>query len=220
MIKAVIFDMDGMMVDTEPLQSLAFERVIYEYGKSPIFCENGLVQIVGIREEDNWDLLKQKHLIDESIEVLGQKRKVYYRSILHDRIFPMPGLFYLLSLFEQKGLKMAVGSSSKFEYIKLTISSLGIEKFFNVTVSGEEVEHGKPSPDIFLLAAQRMGLMPASCLVLEDAETGVAAARAAGMKVIAVPSVYTKNQDFSNASRIANSMTEIDDKMLDYLEVL
>ena len=109
---------------------------------------------------------------------------------------------------------MAVASSSTPEHISVVLEGLQVTGFFDVVVSAHTIKHGKPAPDIFLLAAERLGVDPKDCVVLEDAQSGVEAGRAAGTKVIAVPNAFTASHDFSKADTVVHSLEEIDWRML------
>lgn len=213
MIKAVIFDMDGLIVDSEPIQSKGFELLLREYNKKPIYHANGLIQIVGI--PDNSVQMKIKYNIDEKIEIIKQKRQRFYQKVLKSKVIKsMPGLNYLLKFLKQNNFKIAVATSSFFEDINVIFSKLKLFPYFDVLVSCEDVVKKKPAPDIYLKAAKRLNIKPAECLVLEDSETGVSAGKNAGMKVIAVPNKFTKNHDFSKADLIVKSLNNIDWKII------
>jgi len=210
MIQAIIFDMDGLMIETEHLQSQAYEQVLRSYGVNPEFNNEGVVHRVGISGVDNFTFLKQKYDIDESIEMLLDKKQTIYRAILSNNIVPKPGLLSLLETMKNAGLKIAVASSSSLEDIMFVLKHIGITDAFEVIVSGENVARHKPAPDIFIEAAQRLNADPRTCVVLEDSQSGLEAANAAHMKVIAVPNRYTKSHDFSKADVVVTSLEKID----------
>lgn len=214
MIKAVIFDMDGLIIDSEPIQSEAFSQVIKAYGKTPILNKNGLVMITGIRADDNWKIIKEKYQIDEDISILRDKRRIVYINLLKNNLKAMPGLYNLLTLLQNKQIKMALVSSSTLPNILFVLEGLKIKEYFEIIISGDDVTKGKPDPECFILGSKRLDVKPENCLVLEDAESGVIAGKAAGMKVIAVPNQYTKNHDFSLADKVVDSLEKIDSKFL------
>jgi HAD superfamily hydrolase (TIGR01509 family) len=213
MIKAVIFDMDGLMINSEPIQSKGFELLLREYHKKPIYHTNGLVHVVGTH--GNCAKLKIKYQIDEELDILKQKRQQFYQKLLKSEVIKsMPGLNSLLKFLKKNDLKIAVATNSFLEDIKVIFPKLKILSYFNVFVTCEDVINGKPAPDIYLKAAKRLNIKPAECLVLEDSETGVSAGKNAGMKVIAVPNKFTKNHDFSKADLIVKSLNNIDWKII------
>ncbi|MBU2632478.1 HAD family phosphatase [Patescibacteria group bacterium] len=209
-LKAVIFDMDGLMLDTEPAMSASYEAVIKEYGKKPIFdSKTGLLHQVGLGKVIMNQIL-EKHNIKEDIEILRQKRRSYYLKIMEKKeLLLMKGLTKIINLLKAKNIKLAVASNSNIGGIKRNLKKIKLNSFFEVLSSGEQVENYKPYPDIYLETAKRLNLAPSECLVLEDSESGVESGKAAGMKAIAVPSKYTKHQDFSKADLIVNSLEEI-----------
>lgn len=209
MIKAVIFDMDGLMIETEHLQSRAFEEVLKEYGKEPIFNQDGVVQHVGWTAKNIWRLFKDRYNLEEDVEVLLNKKQQKYIKLLEKRIIAKDGLLKLLKLLKSHKCKIAVASSSVLSHIELIVTKLNIKKYFHVLISGEDLKRSKPYPDIFLKAARELDVKPAECVVLEDAEAGVSAGVRAGMKVIAVPNKYTKSHDFSKADLVVNSLEDI-----------
>jgi HAD superfamily hydrolase (TIGR01509 family) len=211
--KAIIFDHDGVMVDTEPLQSRAWIEILKKYGAKPKLHENGLVQIIGITINENWKILKRTHNLKENTDLLeGQRSHIYLAQLKRSK--PMDGLETLLQALraeKQSGdLKIAIGSSSNREYIQIALHTLGFADDFDLIVSGKDVQHGKPAPDIYLKAARDLGISPENCLVLEDTSTGVTAAKAAGMTMIAIPNAYTAGSDFSKADMVVSSLKAVD----------
>jgi HAD superfamily hydrolase (TIGR01509 family) len=213
MIKAVIFDMDGLMIDSEPIQSKSFEHVLKEHDKRPVF-KNGVVQVVGITAKDNWKLLKEKHDIKANINVLLDKKRKIYRKLLQDNVSPRKGLISLVKRLHTAGIKMAIASSSSPKNIQTVLTGLGLNDYFDIAISGESVRRGKPYPDVFLKAAEKLGLPARSCAVLEDAESGVEAAHQARMKVIAIPNRFTRHHDLKKADLVLPSLDKITLKVI------
>jgi HAD superfamily hydrolase (TIGR01509 family) len=209
MLQAVLFDMDGLMINTEPLQSKAYENILKEYGKSPIFYPTGVVQKVGVREKENWELIKQVHKLEEDTAVLIQKRGPVYLKILKENLRPQPGLLDLIHLIHFHHILMAVASSSAQEHIEMVLQGLGIRNYFKAIVSGQFVPRSKPYPDTFLEAAKKLQVNPKNCVILEDAEVGVIAGKEAGSKVIAIPNKFTIDQDMSKADLVVTSLKDI-----------
>lgn len=209
MIRAALCDMDGLMINTEPIQSEAYETILKEYGKDPQFYPTGVIQKVGVREKDNWELIKTTYGLEEDITVLMEKRGKVYLKVLKQNLIPQPGLIDLLKLLHSHNVKMAVASSSVLDHIEMILEGLGIREYFDTIVSGQFVPRGKPHPDIFLEAASKLGINPKDCLVLEDAQTGIEAGKAAGAKVIAVPNEFTSDQDMSKADAVVPSLEKV-----------
>ncbi len=212
MIKAVVFDMDGLMVDTEPLYSEAMSQVAEKRGKC--FTLNIKQKVMGRVAIESLTIFKEQLGLNESPTELLEEREEIYGKLLAQNLKPMPGLFRLLHLLEEMNIRKAIASSSKRLWIDLIVNKLGILERFEIIVSGQEVKHGKPNPDIYLLAAKKLNLNPEECLVLEDAFSGVAAAKSAKMKCIAVPNQFTQGLDFSNADLILNSLEDINESIL------
>jgi HAD superfamily hydrolase (TIGR01509 family) len=208
MIKAVIFDMDGLMIDSEHLQSKSFEAVLGEYGVTPDL-HGGLVQEVGVGARDNWERLKELHQLSESVEVLYDKKQRVYEELLAQGMQPMPGLMSLLDYLSERDVKKAIASSSARHHIITVIEQLQAGHHFDAIISGDQVKRGKPEPDIFLRAAEEVGIKPTECIVLEYAPTGVAAAKRAGMKVVAVPNRHIDRKLFSEADLVVDSLEEL-----------
>ena len=206
MIRAVIFDMDGVMIDSEPLQSQAYKVVLARYGIGPIREE--IVQIPGLTGRDNWEIIKKKYGLTEDTDKLVQERLEVYLSILEDNLIPRSGLIDLVRILKENGYKLAVGSSSTIS-VPIVIEGIGLNGIFDAVVTRDEVEKAKPEPDIFLKVAEQLGVAPKKCLVIEDSAPGVEAAKRAGMKCIAVPTESTRDHDLSAADLIVNSLQEI-----------
>jgi beta-phosphoglucomutase family hydrolase len=207
-IQAVIFDMDGLMIETEPLHSKSFEAVLRDYGITPEYDEKGFVHTQGLRGKDNLRNLKEKYNIDESVDVLLEKKFIVHTQLLK-KVKPKPGLKKLLQLLKKHSIKAAIGSNANPKNINTVLTNLHLKDYFQVTVTGYDFKKGKPDPGVFLITAKKLGVNPENCLVLEDSETGVLAAHRAGMKVVAVPSTYTKDHDFSRADRVVNSLESV-----------
>ncbi len=216
-IMAVIFDHDGLMVDTEPLQSKAWMRVLAAHGRNPELYPNGLVHRVGRSINENWDILITKYGLTEDAECLENQRCGIYSALLAQAPLA-PGLAELLrSLHREKlhgQIRMAIASSSKREYIRAACGHIEHADDFDVIVAAEDVSRYKPAPDIYEKAANELGVAPDSCVVLEDSGPGIESAKAARMKVVAVPSQYTKEHDFSNADIVVPSLRNVDLQLL------
>ena len=182
-MKAVIFDMDGVLVDSQPYHFKADIDTMAEYGviKDQKFYE----AFAGTLTDNRMRTLRDMFGLDVPAEELIEKREKMILDIMaNEDIKPVSGIPELLRSIKALGLKTAVASSSGIELIKLVLDRLGIAVYFASITSGNDVKRGKPSPDIFLLAAERIGAEPSECLVVEDSENGVRAAKAAGMKAL------------------------------------
>ena len=182
-MKAVIFDMDGVLVDSQPYHFKADIDTMAEYGvvKDQKFYE----KFAGTLTSDRMRILKDLFKLDIPVEEMVKKREDMILEIMaREDIKPVSGIPEFLKSIKNRGLKTAVASSSGYDLIGLILSRLGISEYFDSITSGNDVKRGKPSPDIFLLAAERIGAEPSECLVVEDSENGVKAAKSAGMKAL------------------------------------
>lgn len=212
-IEGVIFDMDGLMIDSEPLQHLAFNRYLEpRYGITISDAE--FVQMVGIHERENWRALRERYRIAEEVPLLLRERNVTYLAILRQHLVPMPGLFDLVARCQRAGARLAVASSSPMGQITTVVAGLGLDGVFHALASGDEVPRSKPDPALMLLASTRLCVAPAACLVLEDSSAGLCAAKAAGMHRIGVPNHYTRSQDLSAAEAVVDSLALVTSDLL------
>jgi HAD superfamily hydrolase (TIGR01509 family) len=217
MIRAVIFDMDGLIIESESLQSKAYEQIVREYRKQPQYEENGLIHTVGIRGDEAWKVLLAKHNITADIEKLRERKREIYVNLLKEHLVPMEGLLPLLTLLENNHIPRALATGTNKKIATFILEGLGILEHFSVLVTGDMVIKGKPDPECFIVCAKQLKVDPYDCLVLEDAEAGILAAKKIGMQVIAVPTIYTRKHDFSQADFVVKSLTNIDKQLIDSL---
>jgi beta-phosphoglucomutase len=190
MIKAAIFDLDGVIIDTAHYHYIAWKRLASEFGITLTPAHNELLKGVSrLRSLEIILSLGKIELPDLQKEQLAEKKNKwfveYIESIRPEEIYP--GVRELLKVLKKKNIKVGLASSSK--NAPRVIELLGIARDFDTIVDGTMITHTKPDPEIFLLAAHKLGIAPADCVVFEDAEAGVEAALAAGMKCVGVGSV-------------------------------
>ena len=207
-IKGVIFDMDGLMIDSEPLHVKAFDAILRDYGHELTEAENK-ERYLGISGLDCARDMVTRYQLPLTPEEVADLEHQNYMKLMGGEAIVQPGLMELLKQLKEAGFKIAIASGAPVAEIEHIIGVLKIESYIDSYTSAQEVDHGKPAPDIFLLAAKKMNEPPARCLVLEDAAPGIAAAEAAGMVRFAVPSRETKGQDFSSATKILGSLAEV-----------
>jgi beta-phosphoglucomutase len=190
MTQAIIFDLDGVIIDTAHYHYIAWKRLASEFNINLTPQQNELLK--GVSRMRSLEIILELgniHLEEAERERLAEKKNKwfveYIESIRPEEIFP--GVRELLQSIRQQGIKVALASSSK--NAPRVIELLGIAHEFDAVVDGTMVTHSKPDPEIFLLAANKLDVKPANCVVFEDAEAGVEAALAAGMKCVGVGSV-------------------------------
>jgi len=181
MIKAIIFDMDGVLVDSEPFH-LEIENRQFSLNQISI-SEEEHQSYMGSTSVVMWNKIAERHKLPIAVEELIEQNRlesIKYFSALNE-IPVMPGLVDLLKKLQAKNYPLAVASSSYPEIIELILERTSLKKYFQVIVSGQEAGKSKPEPDIFLLAAHKLQVKPEYCLVVEDSANGIKAANAAGM---------------------------------------
>jgi beta-phosphoglucomutase family hydrolase len=216
-ITAVIFDMDGLMIETEHIHSQAFEHVLRKHGIEPEFNNDRIIHRPGRTGPENWRIFKEKHGLEDEVDSLLTESRAVFKILLLQHMTPKEGLLSLIKKLQENNFKLALGSSASLKRINLILQKFGLFDIFDAIVSGENVKRGKPYPDIYLEVAKKLNINPENCLVLEDAESGIWAAHAAGMKIIAVPNRFTKSHDFSKADRIVNSLKSVTIELINSL---
>ncbi|AGK53732.1 HAD family hydrolase [Bacillus sp. 1NLA3E] len=208
MEKAFIFDMDGVIINSEPIHDMVDIEVATEF---KIHLDHYRLQrYVGMRARDVWESIineDQLPLKVEQLLLIADKRKVNFIEASY--IQPIKGITGLLQQLKESNYRIALASSSSIEMIEAILNKLGIDSYFEFKVSGDEVNIGKPAPDIYLETARRLNVLPNNCTVLEDSEHGIEAGNAAGMKTIGFANPGSGNQDLTKANYIVNSIEDV-----------
>lgn len=184
---AVIFDLDGVIVSTDDCHYQAWKKLADEQGIN--FDTEINQKLRGVSRMDSLSIILEKAnrtYSREEKQALAERKNTYYRELIQ-QLTPehiLPGIRPLMERLKQQGIKLAIGSSSK--NTPLILERLGIRDYFDAVADGNGIKKSKPDPEVFLLAAKRLGVSPAQCVVIEDADAGVEAALAAGMRVIGV----------------------------------
>jgi beta-phosphoglucomutase family hydrolase len=181
---AVLWDVDGVLIDSGEQHRRAWEQLARE--EDLPYSDAAFWATFGMRNSDIFPRMFGVSGPPERIATLGDRKEAIYRDLLKQEAVALPGAKELLAALHAAGYRQALGSSAPPANLEVIIQLLGIAPYLDAVVSGEQVAHGKPAPDIFLAGAERLGIPPAHCLVIEDAPAGVAAAHAGGMRCLAV----------------------------------
>jgi beta-phosphoglucomutase family hydrolase len=190
MLKGLIFDMDGTLVDNLAYHFKAFDAYIEREGFT--LLEPVSLKINGMHSNDIFPMLLGDEVVAEyGIDRLHHDKEAVYRDLYRPHIKPIAGVVELMKMAKEAGVKCAIGSSGCRENVEMIIEGLGIAELIDASISGSDVTHGKPHPEIFIKACEALGLKPEECIVVEDAITGIKAGLAAGCKCIAVTTTAT-----------------------------
>jgi HAD superfamily hydrolase (TIGR01509 family) len=206
-LKAIIFDLDGLMVDSEPLSRQAWAEVVTEYGRS--LTDSLYHQVIGLRLEDSARMIQEGLALPATVLELTRQKEAAWIQIWTRGVPAMPGLPELHEEIERLGLPWAVATSSRRAYAEGILAQLGLAERCLAIAAGDEVTQGKPAPDLYLLAAERLNITPAQCLALEDSVPGAQAAVAAGMVVGVVPGGHNTADDFAFTHHVFGSLAEV-----------
>jgi HAD superfamily hydrolase (TIGR01509 family) len=212
--QAVIFDMDGVLVDSEPLFLNAINRVIGVEGANPISEEENEQYLIGTTVEETWRRLKQIRDLPRPTESYVNQYDTVVRQVLREELSPQPGVTRLLEECVRRGLPRAVASSSLRSWVNLKLEAIRLQRAFDVILGGDDVSQGKPSPDIYRLAAQCLGVPPQRCVAIEDSPVGITAAVGSGAYTIAVRTYSTRNLDISHAHLVLDTLEDFDLSLL------
>jgi beta-phosphoglucomutase len=205
---AVVFDMDGVLLDSEPLHHGVLSALLAQDGMR--MDKPAYEQFIGLTTQAMFETLIERYGLSMSAADYGGRYTAMLLGVLQQPLEPSPGVVPLIARLHELGLKLAVASSAERLWIDTTLKSLGLAGEFSTIVSANDVEHGKPDPSIYRLAAERLGVAPARCLAIEDSPSGVISAKAAGMTVLGVRTAYTAHLHLEGADRIVDSLAALD----------
>ena len=212
--KAMLFDMDGVLVDSEPIHFAGRAKTLSRYGIET--NDEELSHYTGILSEAFLTDIAKKRGVDIPIAEACKFAKVDFKETLDGYdLKPIDGILEFLQALQSKNIPMAIASSSSPEVIDTFVTRLDIKKYFKALISGRQVEHSKPAPDIYLAAAKALETMPTDCVVLEDSHSGIVAGHAAHCYCIGFRSPHSGNQDLTLANVIVNSIRDIDLELFD-----
>ena len=204
--RGVIFDLDGVLTHTGPAHQQSWQDLAEQYGLS--MTDEFFRNTFGMQNYQIIPLLLGREVSPQEIEEISEQKEACYRRIVAAQLQAAPGALPLLDDLRQQEFALAIGSSAPKANVDLALNTLGIQDYFQAVVTGEQVTQGKPAPDTFLLAAQKLGLDPSHCVVVEDAVQGVEAGKAAGMAVIAVTTTRER-ADLNQADLIVDCLSEV-----------
>lgn len=210
--KNVIFDLDGLIVDTEPLHQRAlnaflslagvdFQFDVAEYGK--IFTGRSIYE--------NGEYLRERFSLPQTAEQIGQAHHAMFTVLIADaeNLEPMTGLQDLVTWLTAENFQLAIASSSRPEQVQIILRNLNLHGHFTAVVGNDGTLKPKPAPDVYSLALEKLGGRAKETVALEDSTSGVMAAHAAGLFVIAVPNIFTQHQDFSKANLVLQDLHQV-----------
>lgn len=206
-ISGVIFDFDGLLVDSEPVQEEAWKR--YLAGFDAALSPELLDRMYGRRLVDASQVVVDVLGLPVTAEVVARDRDALFLEMVPGRIKPTRGATALLAELIEREIPIALATSGHRRYVDLALEGAGIERNFTVEVTGDLVKQGKPHPETFLTAATMLDVRPEECLVLEDSPNGLLAAKAAGMYCFVVPGSTDSRHDYSSADLILSSLNDV-----------
>jgi beta-phosphoglucomutase family hydrolase len=203
---AVIFDSDGTLMDSTEIDYLAWKKIFEEHQRQLSFDD--YIPMLGIK---SMDVVKNYlHLTGTAATETSKKRWYYIKQLIEDKgIKPIPFVEDFIKIMKQYPVKLALATSSRRTKVELLLTKTGLSRYFNAVIAGEDVQRGKPAPDMFLEAARQLDVSPWQCIVFEDAEKGVQAAKRAGMKCVAITTTHSKTR-LHKADMIIDSYKDLD----------
>lgn len=200
--------MDGVLVDSEKLYMDMNQALFRCLGAHVSIAEHQT--FIGMSATKMWTHLKTKFSLHQSVDELkALEKELKYKMLQETELVPMPGVIAFLDYLKARHYSISIASSSLKKNVDLILEKTKITHYFDLVVSGEQVERGKPDPDIFLTVANHYDVHPASCVVIEDSMNGVLAAKSAGMICIGFRNANSGNQDLSKADVIINSFDDV-----------
>lgn len=209
MIEAILFDMDGVIIDSEPLHKETFFLMADKLGFS--MNDKAYDAFIGRSAVSQWQYAVDTFDLDKPAKVLAQEQIAMFMEQLDipGKATPSPGLDVILKFIEKRCLLSGLASSNDRPVVEKIVRLLGLEKYLKAVVSADDAASAKPAPDVFLLAAQKIGVSPDRCLVVEDASNGIRAAKAAGMSCIAYKNPNSGEQILSEADYQVDRLDEV-----------
>lgn len=210
-MEAVLFDFDGVLLESSQQLYQGYAYVLKQFGID--YSEEEFNSNYGLKTKEHLGKVlseRGQNLTDAELDALVKKRDIFYRKLCDQELTACPGVNKLLDEIKKHGVKIGLGSSTHRDNLDFFLEKLGIKKYFEVIVAGNEVKRGKPDPFIYLKCCEALGVDPRECVGIEDTDKEVAALKAAGAKAIAVTLTNRKEYDFSNADLVVKTLEEVD----------
>ncbi len=205
-LQAVVFDLDGLMFNTEGLYQQVGTEVLRRRGKE--FSSDLIDQMMGRQAPKALQLMIDWHQLEETADELAAESMEIMFRLLPDQLEPMPGLLDLLNRLEASNIPKGIATSSSRKFVSHVLDFFDMAARFAFVLTAEDILHGKPAPDVYWLAAEKHGVLPVQVMVLEDSQIGCRAAVAAGTHVVAVPEGQSEEHDFEGVKLIAESLAD------------
>lgn len=205
-IRAVAFDMDGLMVNTEELYTIVGDTILERRGRQ--FTRELKKNMMGLPGPAAWQVMIDQEQLSDSIDALSEEADTVFEELLPSRLETLPGLIELLDFLDELAIPRCVATSSSHKFARQVLSLVRLGERFDFVVTAEDVCKGKPAPDIYFAAAHRMGVQAPEMMVLEDSEHGCNAGATSGAYTIAVPGEHSADHDFSQAQFQAKSLAD------------
>lgn len=191
-VRAVIFDMDGVIVDSEPYSMRALVDELRHHGIDP--SEEELRRSYGRKITEDFADFFTRHGVTADLEAAVARKRARYYQLAAGNLKPFPGVMALIDRLRETGPRLALASSGDGDKVAFSLQALGLDGVFEVIVTGDDITLSKPDPEIYVTTARRLGIDPRDCLAIEDAPNGVCAAKGAGMRCIAVTNSVPREQ--------------------------
>jgi HAD superfamily hydrolase (TIGR01509 family) len=213
--RAVVFDLDGLMFNTEELYQEVGSELLRRRGYK--FTQELLDQMMGRPSHIALQIMIDTHTLKATVEELLAETDEIFPDILRTRLAPMPGLIELIDALEKNRIPKGIATSSRRSFVERVLDTFDYRKRFSPILTSEDITHGKPHPEVYLTAAERLNVAPDEMLVLEDSQNGCRAAVAAGAITVAVPGTHSRQHDFTGAALVAATLA--DPRIYDLLRI-
>jgi HAD superfamily hydrolase (TIGR01509 family) len=206
LMRAVVFDMDGLMFNTEDVYSAVGAELLSRRGH--VFTPELKNAMMGLKPQPTFEAMIRHCGLTDSWQQLADESNELFIRMVGPLLAPMPGLWELLDALERANIPKAIATSSRRELVAVCLGPFDLQKRFAFVLTAEDIVEGKPHPEIYLTAARRLGVPPSEMLVLEDSQNGCLSAAAAGAFAVAVPGEHSQSHDFSSASLVIDSLAD------------